>query len=94
MKDLTITIDHATHKVKKGLTVLEAAQSVGIHIPSLCYMKLHDIDIENKPGGCRICVVEVKGRKNLVPSCCTEVEEGMEIQTHSMRVINARRTVM
>jgi NADP-reducing hydrogenase subunit HndD len=39
-------------------------------------------------------VVEVKGRKNLVPSCCTEVEEGMEIQTHSMRVINARRTVM
>lgn len=94
MKEVTITIDNTKHSVAKGLTVLDAARQVGIDIPSLCFMKLHDINIENKPGGCRICVVEVKGRKNLVPSCCTEVEDGMEIQTHSMRVINARRTVM
>ncbi len=91
---VNITIDNKQHTVPRGLTVLEAAHKVGVEIPSLCYMKLHDIKIENKPGACRICVVEVKGRKNLVPSCCTEVEEGMDIRTHSLRVINARRTVL
>lgn len=91
---VNITIDNKQHIVPRGLTVLEAAHKVGVEIPSLCYMKLHDIKIENKPGACRICVVEVKGRKNLVPSCCTEVEEGMDIRTHSLRVINARRTVL
>lgn len=91
---VNITIDNQQHSVPRGLTVLEAAHNVGIEIPSLCYMKLHDINIENKPGACRICVVEVEGRKNLVPSCCTEIEDGMNIKTHSLRVINARRTVM
>ncbi|MDO9154602.1 MAG: NADH-dependent [FeFe] hydrogenase, group A6 [Paludibacter sp.] len=91
---VNIKIDNKQHSVPKGLTVLEAAQLAGIDIPTLCYMKLHDINIENKPGACRICVVEVAGRKNLVPSCCSEVEEGMDIKTHSIRVINARRTVM
>lgn len=91
---VNITIDNKQQSVPKGITVLEAAHHAGIEIPSLCYMKLHDVNIENKPGACRICVVEVKGRKNLVPSCCTEIEDGMEINTHSMRVINARRTVL
>ncbi len=57
-------------------------------------MKLDDLNIENKPGGCRICVVEVDGRRNLAPACCTESNEGMVINTHSIRAINARRTVM
>jgi NADP-reducing hydrogenase subunit HndD len=57
-------------------------------------MNLEDLGIENKPGGCRICVVEVEGRKNLSPSCSTDVAEGMVVKTHTMRVINARRTVM
>jgi NADP-reducing hydrogenase subunit HndD len=57
-------------------------------------MKLDDLNIENKPGGCRICVVEVNGRRNLAPACCTDVHEGMVVNTHSIRAINARRTVM
>ncbi len=94
MEMINLTIDNKPVVVKKGTTVLEAATSIGIHIPTLCYMKLDDLNIENKPGGCRICVVEVKGRRNLAPACCTDAAEGMEISTHTIRAINARRTVM
>jgi len=91
---INLTIDKKPLVVKKGTTILEAASGVGMHIPTLCHMKLDDLNIENKPGGCRICVVEVNGRRNLAPACCTEVYDGMEVNTHSLRVINARRTVM
>jgi NADP-reducing hydrogenase subunit HndD len=94
MEMINLTIDNKPVVVKKGTTILEAAKSIGIHIPTLCYMKLDDLNIENKPGGCRICVVEVKGRKNLAPACCTEATDGMEISSHTIRAINARRTVM
>lgn len=91
---VNLNIDNKAYTVPRGLTILEAAHKVGIEIPTLCHMKLHDVNIENKPAGCRICVVEVEGRKNLVPACCSEAEDGMQIKTHSIRVINARRTVM
>ena len=94
MDTVNLTIDNKPVVVKSGTTILEAASGVGMHIPTLCHMKLDDLNIENKPGGCRICVVEVEGRRNLAPACCTDVSEGMKINTHSMRVINARRTVM
>ena len=94
METVHLTIDNKPLVVKKGITILEAASSAGIHIPTLCHMKLDDLNIENKPGGCRICVVEVKGRRNLAPACCTDVSEGMEINSHSIRVINARQTVL
>jgi NADP-reducing hydrogenase subunit HndD len=91
---ISLIIDN--HKViaENGETILDAAKKVGINIPTLCHMKLHDMNIENKPAGCRICVVEVDGRRNLAPSCATEVAEGMVVRTTSMRVLNARRTVM
>jgi len=57
-------------------------------------MELKDLNIENKPAGCRICVVEVEGRRNLAPSCSTDCTEGMVVKTHTMRVINARRTIL
>ncbi|MGQ7869098.1 NADH-dependent [FeFe] hydrogenase, group A6 [Sunxiuqinia sp. sy24] len=91
---INLTIDKKPLVVKKGTTILEAASSIGIDIPTLCHMNLHDMNIENKPGGCRVCVVEVTGRRNLAPACCTEVAEGMEISSHSIRAINARRTVV
>jgi NADP-reducing hydrogenase subunit HndD len=91
---IKLTIDQKPVSVTEGTTVLEAAEKAGIDIPTLCHMKLHDMNIENKPGGCRICVVEISGQRNLAPACCTKVSEGSIIQTHSMRVINARRTVM
>ncbi len=94
MDIINLTIDNKPVVVKKGTTILEAASGIGIHIPTLCYMKLEDLNIENKPGGCRICVVEVDGRRNLAPACCTDVYEGMNVSTHSVRAINARRTVM
>ncbi len=89
-----LTIDGASIEVKKGTTVYQAAKQMGINIPVLCYMNLHHLGIENKPAGCRICVVEIEGRRNLAPSCSTECMEGMVVKTHTVRVINARKTVM
>jgi len=94
MDTVQLTIDNKPVVVKKGTTILEAAAGIGVHIPTLCHMKLDDLNIENRPGGCRICVVEIEGRKNLAPSCCTEVSEGMVVHTHNIRVINARQTVL
>ncbi len=94
METIKLTIDKKNIEVEKGTTVLKAAQKAGIDIPSLCYFSLDGMKIENKPGGCRVCVVEVEGRRNLAPACATEVSEGMVIKTNSMRVLNARRTVL
>ncbi|MFW6096313.1 MAG: NADH-dependent [FeFe] hydrogenase, group A6 [Bacteroidota bacterium] len=94
MEKVKLTIDNKEVEVPKGTTIHKAAKEIGIDIPVLCYMNLEDIGVENKPGGCRVCVVEVEGRHNLAPSCATEVSEGMVVKTHTMRVINARRTVV
>jgi NADP-reducing hydrogenase subunit HndD len=94
MELIKLTIDNRTVEVEKGTTIYHAAKKLGIEIPTLCYMNLKDLNIEHKPGGCRICVVEVEGRRNLAPSCATECAEGMVVKTHTVRVINARRTVL
>ena len=94
MEMINLTIDNKKIQVEKGTSLLDAAKTVGINIPTLCYLHLHDLDITNKPAGCRICVVEVKGRRNLAPACVTECTEGMEVNTHNIRVLNARKTVM
>lgn len=94
METVKLTIDNKPLEVPKGTTILEAAKSIGIHIPSLCYMKLEELHYENNPGACRICVVEIEGRRNLAPSCKQECTEGMVVHTHTQRVINARKTVM
>lgn len=73
--------------VEEGTTILKAAQSLGIKIPTLCY--LENI---NEIGACRVCVVENKGTKKLLAACNTEFTEGMDILTNSPRVIEARRT--
>ena len=94
MELIKLKIDNKDVEVKKGTTILKAAQKLGIDIPTLCYLNLEDLCIENKPAGCRVCVVEVEGRRNLAPSCATEVAEGMVVKTSSARVLNARKTVM
>ena len=94
MEIVKLIIDDKPVVVEKGTTLLEAAKTIGVKVPSLCYMKLEDMNFENKPGGCRICVVEVEGRRNLAPACKTECAEGMVVKTHTVRVVNARRTVM
>ncbi|MEG0803739.1 MAG: [Fe-Fe] hydrogenase large subunit C-terminal domain-containing protein, partial [Pygmaiobacter sp.] len=70
-----------------GFTVLQAAREAGIAIPTLCYLK----DI-NEIGACRMCVVEIKGAKNLVTACVYPISEGMEVFTNTERVQAARRT--
>ncbi|MDR0971810.1 MAG: [FeFe] hydrogenase, group A [Bacteroidales bacterium] len=94
METVQITIDNKVLSVEKGQTILKAARKAGIYIPTLCYYELNGVGFENRPGGCRVCVVEVEGRKNLAPACATEVMEGMVVHTHSLRVVNARRTVV
>ena len=94
METVKLTIDNKEIEVPVGTTILKAAKELGIEIPTLCYMDLHDLNIENKPGGCRICVAEVQGRRNLAPTCSTKCEQGMLVKTHTARVLNARRTVM
>lgn len=94
METIKINIDNKIVEVEKGTTILQAAKKFGIHIPTLCHLHLHDLNIENKPAGCRICVVEVAGRKNLAPACVTECMDGMVVNTHNIRVLNARKTVL
>ncbi len=84
-----LTIDNMEVEVPRGVTVLEAAKTVGIKIPSLCYLK----DV-NKVGVCRACVVEQEGRGNLLASCVLEANDGMKIHTNTPRVIRARRTAI
>ena len=84
---VNITIDNKPIRVAEGTTIIEAARSAGINIPSLCYFKgLNEI------GACRVCVVEVEGYDRLAASCNTAVEEGMVIHTNSPRVRKARKT--
>ncbi len=92
--NITLKIDNREISVPKGTTILEAARDLGIDIPTLCYMNLKDLCIKNAPASCRICVVEVEGRKNLAPSCATRCENNMVVRTNTMRVLNARRTVL
>ncbi len=76
-------------EVPKDYTILQAAKVAKIEIPSLCYLK----DI-NCIGACRVCVVEVKGRKGLIASCVYPVEEGMEVFTNTPNVRASRKTTI
>ena len=86
---VNIKINGFDYQVPAGSTILEAAHSAGIEIPTLCYLK----DI-NAIGACRICVVEVKGARSLVASCVFPVNEGMEIFTNTPKVIESRKTTL
>lgn len=81
------TIDGLSVCVENGTSILDAAKSVGILIPHLCYLK----EI-NEIAACRVCVVEVDGTGRLVPACNNELLEGMVVRTNSPRVRQARRT--
>ena len=87
METVHIKINGTSYEVAAGSTILEAAHSVGIEIPTLCYLK----EI-NAIGACRICVVEVKGAKSLVTACVYPVSEGMEVVTNSEKVMASRKT--
>ena len=89
VKMVNLKINGISVSVPAGTTILEAAKSIGINIPTLCYMK----EI-NEIGACRVCVVEVKGARSMVASCVYPVSEGMEVITNSEKVIKARKTTL
>ena len=84
-----LKINNIEVEVQKGTTILEAAKKIDIKIPTLCFLK----DI-NEVGDCRMCIVEVEGRKNFVPSCIEKVQPGMVVYTNSKEVDKARKTIL
>jgi NADH dehydrogenase/NADH:ubiquinone oxidoreductase subunit G len=86
---VSVSINGRPLTAPRGMTILEVARENGIDIPTLCYLK------DFSPvGACRVCVVEVEGSRTLVGSCHTPVTEGMVVQTHSPKVIEARRVLV
>ena len=83
---VNVIINGKPLQVENGTTIMEAAKTVGIDIPHLCYLK----DI-NDIGACRVCVVEIEGKDKLATACNTVCEEGMVIQTNGARARKARR---
>lgn len=94
MSEVKITVDDQEISIPAGSTVLDAARKLGIEIPTLCHLDLHDTKMINKAASCRICVVEVEGRRNLAPACATPVVDGMVIKTNTVKVLEARKTVL
>ena len=90
---MKITIDDKTIETD-NTTILEVAENNGIRIPTLCHLNLHNIKNVNNASRCRICMVEVEGKRNLIPACSTNVTENMVIKTSTERVVKARKTVL
>lgn len=84
-----IQVNKQEIQANKGETILTALRRNGIRVPTLCNMK----DF-TPTGACRMCIVEVEGKENLIPSCSYPVEEWMKIKTHSPRVLKARKTIV
>lgn len=93
MSMVKITINDSIIEVEKGTSVLNAAKTAGIHIPTLCHMNLHmdTFGVINQNASCRVCMVEVEGRPALVPSCSEKVVDGMVVRTDTKRAITSRR---
>ncbi|MBQ3408437.1 MAG: iron hydrogenase small subunit [Clostridia bacterium] len=88
-KSINLIIDNINVCVPEGTTILEAARKANIDIPTLCFLK----EI-NEIGDCRMCIVEVEGRRGFATSCITKAEEGMVVHTNSSAIIQARRTIL
>ncbi|WZL72119.1 NADH-dependent [FeFe] hydrogenase, group A6 [Clostridiaceae bacterium 35-E11] len=89
MEKVTLTIDNIKVEVPKGSTILEAAKTIGIDIPTLCYLK----EI-NEVGACRVCLVEIEGARGLQASCVYPVSEGMVVKTNTKKVRDARKATV
>ena len=86
---INLTIDGKPINVPEDTTILDAAQALGIHIPTLCYLK------EISPlTSCMICVVKVEGRGNLLPACATKVEEGMVVVSLKLSRVKLKRPLL
>lgn len=84
---IRLEVNGRSIEAEKGETILSALNRNGLHVPTICSMK----DL-SPSGACRMCVVEVEGKENLIPSCSFPIEGPMKIMTHSPRVLKARKT--
>ena len=89
MEKINITINDTPLQVAPDSTIMEAAEQLGIKIPRLCYHP--GLSVE---GACRICIVQVDGARNFLPSCATRVAEGMVVRTNSPEIRQARRDIV
>ena len=85
----TIEINGKKLETQPNELLIDVLRRADIHVPTLCHMKNLF-----PTGACRMCVVEVEGQNNLVPSCAYPVFDGMKVQTHSARVLRARTTIL
>ncbi|UCG12842.1 MAG: (2Fe-2S)-binding protein, partial [Deltaproteobacteria bacterium] len=89
MDQVNLIIDGQWITVPRVMTILEASQTAGIHVPTLCY------DPDLKPyGACRLCIVQIEGIRGLPTSCTTAVQEGMVVHTQTDEVRQVRRTIV
>ncbi|MSP13899.1 MAG: 2Fe-2S iron-sulfur cluster binding domain-containing protein [Chloroflexi bacterium] len=86
---IELTIDGQTVQAAPGSTILQAAHSIGIDIPVICY---HEATTPNAV--CRICTVEVTGQRTLLPACVAQVAPGMQVQTQSERARRSRKVIL
>ncbi|MGA2620157.1 MAG: NADH-dependent [FeFe] hydrogenase, group A6 [Thermoguttaceae bacterium] len=88
-KKISLSIDGTPLAVAEGTTIMEACEQLGIRIPRLCYHR--DLSLA---GSCRVCIVEVKDMPYYMTSCSQQVWEGMEVQTNSPDIRQARRDIV
>ena len=88
-KLITIYINGKAYKVESGQTIMQAADTLGFHIPRLCYHPKLSIE-----GACRVCIVEVEGQRNYVASCAFPVSDGMRIRTNTSELRQTRRDIV
>ena len=88
-KKITISINDKEYTVRDNLTIMQAADKCGYHIPRLCYHPKLSIE-----GACRVCIVQVEGMKNYVASCAYPVADGMKIYTNTRQLRQARRDIV
>ncbi len=86
---INLKINNIDVRVPEGATILEAANKAGLWIPTLC--KHPDL---GPTAACGICVVKIKGAKNMVRACASPAEEGMEVTTHDPELVRVRRTTL
>ena len=86
---INLKIDGIDVQVPEGTTILNAARKVNINIPTICFLK----EI-NEIGDCRMCLVEIEGRKGFVASCMQKAEEGMVVRTNTGSIMEARRIML
>lgn len=86
---INISVDNKPYSVEEGQPIMQALDSLGFHIPRLCYHPKLSIE-----GACRVCIVEVEGIDNYVTSCIHPVTEGMKIRTNTHQIRRARRDIV